>query len=93
MMLASISISIPALLLLASVAVAQEETPSVATSPLVSPTPSEEQIYTIQTTDPWACYEDCIQPPCPPCTCQKIHSTDFAASRTDTGMQVPVVAS
>lgn len=64
------AISIPTLLLLASVAVAQEETPSVATSPFVSPTPESEAIFTIQTSadpDPWSCYMDCVQPPCPPC--------------------------
>ncbi|KAL1795842.1 hypothetical protein ACET3X_006066 [Alternaria dauci] len=67
------AISIPTLLLLASVAVAQEESPSVATSPFVSPTPESEAIFTIQTSveadpDPWSCYMDCVQPPCPPCT-------------------------
>ncbi|KAG9195531.1 hypothetical protein G6011_00652 [Alternaria panax] len=65
------AISIPTLLLLASVAAAQDETPSVATSPFVSPTPESEAIFTIQTSadvDPWSCYMNCVQPPCPPCT-------------------------
>jgi hypothetical protein len=64
------AVSIPTLLLLASVAVAQDETPSVVTSPFVSPTPESEGIFTIQTStdvDPWSCYMDCVQPPCPPC--------------------------
>jgi hypothetical protein len=64
------AISIPTLLLLASVAVAQDETPSVVTSPFVSPTPESEAIFTIQTSadpDPWSCYMDCVQPPCPEC--------------------------
>lgn len=67
------AISIPTLLLLASVAVAQDDTPSVATSPFVSPTPESEALYTIQTqtatddVDPWSCYMECVQPPCPAC--------------------------
>ncbi|KAI4958595.1 hypothetical protein J4E86_004199 [Alternaria arbusti] len=68
------AISIPTLLLLASVAVAQDDTPTVATSPFVSPTPESEALYTIQTqtatddVDPWSCYMECVQPPCPACT-------------------------
>ncbi|EOA88468.1 hypothetical protein ACJQWK_02170 [Exserohilum turcicum] len=68
---ASIAHSAPALLLLASAAVAQGDTTTVvvATSPFVSPTPSSVDIFTIQTSmpaeDPWACYEACLMPPCP----------------------------
>ncbi|KAF1938479.1 hypothetical protein EJ02DRAFT_457865 [Clathrospora elynae] len=59
-MLAPIAIS--TLLLLASAAAAQD-TPPVVTSP----TPASESLYTIQTsdpTDPWSCYEVCVQSPC-----------------------------
>jgi len=69
-MLASLSIS--TLLLLASAAVAQD---TVATSPFVSPTPTTEEVFTIQTSavstpvvDPWECYQACFQEPCPSCT-------------------------
>jgi hypothetical protein len=65
------SISIPALLLLASVAVAQDDTTtaSVATS-------TDDGVLTIQTqtsvsSDPWACYEQqCFMEPCPPSPCK-----------------------
>ncbi|EDU46405.1 hypothetical protein PtrSN002B_000640 [Pyrenophora tritici-repentis] len=68
-MLASLSIS--TLLLLASAAAAQD---IVATSPFVSPTPTGEEAFTIQTStpaatpvDPWLCYQACLQEPCPSC--------------------------
>ncbi|CAE7195746.1 hypothetical protein P3342_009951 [Pyrenophora teres f. teres] len=69
-MLASLSMS--TMLLLASAAAAQD---TVATSPFVSPTPTTEEVFTIQTSapattsaaDPWACYQACFQEPCPSC--------------------------
>jgi hypothetical protein len=67
----------PTLLLLASAAVAQEETPSVVTSIAISPTPTTEEVFTIQTStpsasDPWACYVDCLMPPCTtPASCMQ----------------------
>ncbi|KAF1829214.1 hypothetical protein BDW02DRAFT_574184 [Decorospora gaudefroyi] len=75
------SASFPALLLLlASAVVAQDTTPSVVTDISISPTPTTEIILTIQTStpDPWSCYQDCIQPPCPQCS-------------TDSTMSIPPV--
>ena len=88
----SSSVAIPTLLLLASAAVAQDASTSVSvvTSPFVSPSPTDEQVYTIQTdttavaSDPWACYQDCFMPPCPPLACKYNHHVHICtASHTD----------
>jgi hypothetical protein len=59
------------LLLLASAVVAQVQTPSVVTFQSISPVPTSEGVFTIQTSVPGAsttvCYEVCVQAPCPPC--------------------------
>ncbi|KAF1844753.1 uncharacterized protein K460DRAFT_416133 [Cucurbitaria berberidis CBS 394.84] len=62
----------PALLLLAS-AVAGQDTPSVVTSVSISPVPTTEGPFTIQTSVPGTltttpCYEVCIMEPCPVCS-------------------------
>lgn len=60
----------PALLLLAS-AVAAQDTPSVATFISISPVPTTEEVFTIQTSVPSTsttpCYEVCVQEPCTAC--------------------------
>jgi hypothetical protein len=63
----------PAMLLLGAVA-AQTNTPSVVTFISISPVPTTEGVFTIQTSVPGppamftsACYENCIMEPCPPC--------------------------
>ncbi|KAH7392998.1 hypothetical protein BKA66DRAFT_606922 [Pyrenochaeta sp. MPI-SDFR-AT-0127] len=60
----------PALLLLAS-AVGAQETPSVVTFISISPVPTTEEVFTIQTSVPGTlttpCYEVCVQEPCTAC--------------------------
>jgi hypothetical protein len=59
----------PALLLLG--AAEAQVAPSVVTFISISPVPTTEEVFTIQTSVPVfsssACYEVCIQAPCPPC--------------------------
>lgn len=60
----------PAMLLLAS-AVRAQETPSVVTFISISPVPTTEEVFTIQTSVPGTlttpCYEVCVQEPCTAC--------------------------
>lgn len=62
------------MLLVAGAAIAQTDTSSVVTFISLTPTPTTEQMFTIQTINPGygttACYENCIMPPCSPCTHQ-----------------------
>jgi hypothetical protein len=61
----------PALLLLASAAMAQVETPSVVTFISMSPVPTTDGVFTVQTSMPslsmTPCINACTQAPCRPC--------------------------
>ncbi|KAH7073515.1 hypothetical protein BKA63DRAFT_34496 [Paraphoma chrysanthemicola] len=61
----------PALLLLASAVKVHGQTPSVVTFISISPTPTTEEVFTIQTSVPGLsstpCYEVCVMEPCYPC--------------------------
>ncbi|KAH7089922.1 hypothetical protein FB567DRAFT_314842 [Paraphoma chrysanthemicola] len=61
----------PALLLLASAVKVHGQTPSVVTFISISPTPTTEEVFTIQTSVPGMsstpCYEVCVMEPCYPC--------------------------
>ncbi|OAL01968.1 hypothetical protein IQ06DRAFT_376188 [Phaeosphaeriaceae sp. SRC1lsM3a] len=61
----------PAILLLGAVAAQVTNTPSVVTFISISPVPTTEAVFTIQTSVPGSatssCYEVCIMEPCPPC--------------------------
>ncbi|KAH8716935.1 hypothetical protein GQ44DRAFT_394918 [Phaeosphaeriaceae sp. PMI808] len=63
-----------ALMLTASAVVAQVSAPSVVTFISISPVPTTEGVFTIQTSVPafptTACFEVCIMQPCPPCSRQ-----------------------
>ncbi|EUC38560.1 hypothetical protein COCVIDRAFT_95334 [Bipolaris victoriae FI3] len=89
-MLASTSISTSTvLLLLASVAVAQDA--PTTPSPSLGPSPTSEGVFTIQTSvpadDPWACYEECFMEPCPPSPCS---STPNASLGTPIPLPRPI---
>ncbi|KAH9882903.1 hypothetical protein J1614_000269 [Plenodomus biglobosus] len=85
------SISIPALLLLAS-AVSAQDLPSVVTSISISPTPASEELFTIQTSDPpdppsgtWTHDCNCIQEPCIACSTDDVMSIPAGETPISTG--------
>ncbi|KAH7412159.1 hypothetical protein DE146DRAFT_751292 [Phaeosphaeria sp. MPI-PUGE-AT-0046c] len=61
----------PAMLLLGAVTAQVTNTPSVVTFISISPVPTTEAVFTIQTSVPGMsttpCYEVCIMEPCSPC--------------------------